>query len=260
MGSASDYLEVELLDHVLKVGAFAQPSSIYVALYTTAPTDAGGGVEVSGGSYARKEFTDWVTASSRASTNNTDIEFVTATGNWGTIVAVGIFDAVSGGNLLFWDELTTPKLIETDDTAVIEAGEIDISMVSGAFSTALADALIDHVLLISAYTQPTNLYLALYTSAPNDAGGGTEVTGGSYARENENSWNGASGDPTESDNPNLIEFTQATADWGTIVAVGIHDHLTADQLLLYNTVNSSKDIDSGDTARFPIGTVEIRLD
>lgn len=261
MGSASDYLEAELLDHVLKVGAYAQPAGLFVALYTTAPTDAGGGVEVTGGSYARVSFTDWAAAAARAGTNNTDITFVTATAAWGTIVAAGLFDAVSGGNMLFWDELGTSKVIDTGDTAVIEAGEFDVSMVSGGYSTTLANALIDHVLLTGAYAQPTNLYVALYTSAPGDGGGGTEVTGGSYARENENTWNAASGpSPMLSDNPGIIQFTQATASWGTVLAFGIHDHLTADQLLIYAALDTSKSIENGDTARFLAGDLHVTLD
>ena len=76
-GSFSDYLENALLDHVLGTTSYSQPT-IYVALYTTAPTDAGGGTEVSGGSYARVAVSAWDAASSGASENTNDVTFATA--------------------------------------------------------------------------------------------------------------------------------------------------------------------------------------
>lgn len=261
MGSASNYLEAALLDHVLKVAPYAQPASLYVALYTTSPGEGDTGVEVTGGSYARTQFTDWSAAAARDATNNTDITFVTATALWGTVVSVGLCDALSGGNLLFWDDITTPRTIDNGDTAVIEATEFDISLTSGGWSTVLADALIDHVLLTAPYTVPTNLYIALYTITPTDAGGGTECTGGSYARELENVWDAATpGAPSESANTGAVTFTQATAGWGTVVAFGIHDHLTLDQLLIYGDLDVSRAIENGDTARFPAGDLKCTCD
>jgi len=127
-GSFSDYLENELLDHVFKVGAFTQPTNLYVALYTVAPTDAGGGTEVSGGSYARKLHNSWDAAAGGATANTGAITFDQATGDWGTVVAFGIFDALSGGNLLAWADLTANKAIASGDTAQFAAGELDVTL------------------------------------------------------------------------------------------------------------------------------------
>jgi hypothetical protein len=126
-GSFSDYLENALLDHVLGTTSYSQPT-IYVALYTTAPTDAGGGTEVSGGSYARVAASAWDAASSGASENTNDVTFTTATADWGTVVAFGLFDAATGGNLLLWGDLTTSKAISSGDTAKFNAGDIDITL------------------------------------------------------------------------------------------------------------------------------------
>lgn len=130
-GSKSDYLENKLLDHVLGNSAYTAPATVYVALFTVAPTDAGGGTEVSGGGYARvavtNNLTNWPAASGGAKSNGTDITFPEATGNWGTVVAFGIFDAASGGNLLYWGDLTQSKTISTGDTAKFAAGDLDIT-------------------------------------------------------------------------------------------------------------------------------------
>jgi hypothetical protein len=130
-GSKSDYLENKLLDHVLGNVAYTAPTTVYVALYTVAPADSGGGTEVSGGGYARvavaNNSTNWPAASGGSKSNGVDITFPTATADWGTVVAFGIFDASTGGNLLYWATLTTSKSILNGDTAKFAAGSITIT-------------------------------------------------------------------------------------------------------------------------------------
>ena len=130
-GSKSDYLENEILDHVLGGGDYTRPSTVYIALYTTAPTDAGGGVEVSAPSYTRKDVvnnaTNWPAAAGGVKTNGVDIVFATADESWGTIVAFGIFDAIAAGNLLYWGDLTSSRLIDDGDTAFFRAGTLTIT-------------------------------------------------------------------------------------------------------------------------------------
>lgn len=100
------------------------PATLYFALFTTAPTDAGGGVEVTGGSYARVAVTPNGTnfaaasgGSPSANSNLTAITFPAPTANWGTVVAVGIFSASSGGTLWRWVNLTIAKTINNGDAA-----------------------------------------------------------------------------------------------------------------------------------------------
>jgi hypothetical protein len=126
MASISDYYENKIIDHMLRGQAFTPPSTIYLALYTEAPSDAGGGTEVSGGGYARQSFT-LTAASGGATSNSADITFPQATSDWGTMVAVGIFDAQTGGNLLMWANLTQPKTVNAGDIFVIKAGDLNIS-------------------------------------------------------------------------------------------------------------------------------------
>lgn len=132
-GSFSDYLELELLDHVFGAASYSAPATLYFALFSVAPSDSGGGTEFSAGNYARKSVTNNATnfpaAAAGAKSNGTAITFITcASADWGTAVAVGIFDADTVGNLLAWADLGTSKEIKVGDTASFAIGELDITL------------------------------------------------------------------------------------------------------------------------------------
>lgn len=124
-GNLSDYLENKLLDHFLGTTSYTMPSTIYVALYTVAPDDTGGGTEVTGGSYARQTAT-FDSAASGATQNSADIDFVNMPSC--TVVAVGIHDALTSGNLLVHGTLTANKSLDAGDTLRIATGDLDISI------------------------------------------------------------------------------------------------------------------------------------
>jgi hypothetical protein len=126
MAGFSDYLENAVLGYVFSGASFSQPGTKYLALYTTAPTDAGGGTELSGSAYARQSCA--FTTTGAQATNSSAVEWPTATGSWGTVVAVGVFDASSSGNLLAWNNLTASKTISTGDVFRINAGDLDIDL------------------------------------------------------------------------------------------------------------------------------------
>lgn len=127
MAEFSNYLENKILDHVLNNTSYTSPTTTYVGLYTVAPSDAGGGTEVSGGSYARQSLSV-STASGGIVTSDADISFPQATGSWGTIVAIGIHDAVTSGNLLMYTDLTTSKTIETGDILKVATGSLTVTL------------------------------------------------------------------------------------------------------------------------------------
>ncbi len=115
-GSASDYLENAILNAVLNQTSFVV-STPYVALCTVAPTDSSGGTEVSGGSYARAaSTTSWPTATTGTCSNDVAIAYPTATADWGNCLAFKIMDASTGGNMLYWGDITTPRTILNGDT------------------------------------------------------------------------------------------------------------------------------------------------
>lgn len=126
---------------------------------------------------------------------------------------------------------------------------------AGNLSNYLENKLIDHFLGTTSYTMPTPVYVALYTVTPSDTGGGTEVTGGSYARQTA-AFTASSGGATS--NSGNIDFTNMPA--ATVVAIGIHDALTSGNLLLWGTLTSNKTTDAGDTLRIATGDLDISID
>lgn len=123
----SNYLENALINATLRNTSYTTPSVVYAALFTTDPTDAGTGTEVSGGSYARKAIT-FGAPSNGASTNSAAVEFDQATGNWGTITHFGIYDASSSGNLLYHGALTSSKTIQTGDVFKFAISNISVTL------------------------------------------------------------------------------------------------------------------------------------
>jgi hypothetical protein len=121
MASMSNYLENKLLDHALGTASFTMPTAVYVALFTTDPTDANTGTEVSGPSYARQLLTCDPSASGTTA-NNTDLIWDAATTAWGTITHGGVYDSLTGGNLLLHGALTVPKIIAIGDVVRFSIG------------------------------------------------------------------------------------------------------------------------------------------
>ncbi|AJY07963.1 hypothetical protein SB768_08120 [Burkholderia sp. SIMBA_043] len=123
-------IEQAILKHFLGVQAYTMPTTVYVALFTTTPTmPAGaGGVEVSGGAYARQPITWTVTGSGPATANNSAlVTFPTATANWGTIMGAGIYDSLTGGTLIDAGPLQVSKIIGTGDVFAFPAANYTIN-------------------------------------------------------------------------------------------------------------------------------------
>lgn len=132
MGAFTDYLENKMLGHLFGT-AYTAPTTVYMALSTTTPTDAGGNVtQPSGNGYARvaigNNSTNWNAASGGTVTNKTAITFPEATGSWGTVTHFVLYDAATAGNALIWGALTASKAIGTGDTASFAAGALSISL------------------------------------------------------------------------------------------------------------------------------------
>ena len=127
MAEFSDFMENKIIDHMLRNQAYTPPSTIYVALFTSATEDSGGGTEVSGGSYARQAVT-LSAASGGASENSADITFPQATADWGTITHVALMDAATGGNMLMHSALDASKTVNNGDTFKINAGDLDVTV------------------------------------------------------------------------------------------------------------------------------------
>ena len=127
MAEFSNYLENALIDAVLRNTAYTSPTTVYVSLYTSDPTDADSGTEVSGGSYARTAVT-FGAPSNGVSTNSADVTFPTATAGWGAVTHIGIHDASTAGNLLFHTPLDTSKTIDSGDIFKITSGNLSVTL------------------------------------------------------------------------------------------------------------------------------------
>lgn len=145
MSQMSDYLENKLVDHIFRNRSYSVPTTVYIALFTAAPSDTGGGTEVSGGSYARVQVgpsdTTWnatqggapAAASSGTggqTANASAITFPTPSANWGVITHFAIMDASTAGNFLLWGALGTAKTVNNGDPAP--------SFIAGALTVTLA--------------------------------------------------------------------------------------------------------------------------
>jgi len=127
MSEMSNYLENALINVTLRATAYTAPTTVYLALYTTDPTDADTGTECSGTSYARQSVT-FGAPSNGVSTNSAVIEFPQAGGSWGTITHIGIRDALTTGNLLYHSPLDASKTIATGDVFRIAIGSLSVTL------------------------------------------------------------------------------------------------------------------------------------
>ena len=127
MAEMSNYLENALINVTLRATAYTTPTTVYVALYLTDPTDADTGTECSGTSYARQSVT-FGAPSNGASTNSAAVEFPQAGGSWGTITHIGLRDASTAGNLLYHTALDASKTIATGDVFRIATGSLSVTL------------------------------------------------------------------------------------------------------------------------------------
>jgi hypothetical protein len=123
----SNYLENALINATLRNTAYTSPTTVYVGLYTSDPTDAGSGTEVSGGSYARTAVT-FGSPSDGVTTNSAAVEFPQATASWGTVAYIGILDASTSGNLLYHTALDASKTIASGDVFRIATGSLSVTL------------------------------------------------------------------------------------------------------------------------------------
>lgn len=247
-----------ILDHILGGGNYTRKASVYLAAMTAAPNAAGGGTEVttSGGTaYARKAVTNnstnWPAASARTKKLGVAQAFVTAAANWGTVVGIAIYDASTGGTLMHYIPFDSSVTVNSGDTLNLDVDSLQITIPSGGCSTYLANAVLDHIYGGGDFTRPSTLYGAGFVAPPTDAGGGTEPTGGGYARVT--IANNSTNFPGASSGSKAMATTQswptASGDWGTITHRGYFDALSGGNLLFYHALDSSRSVLATNTAR-----------
>ena len=144
MANATNYLENALIDAIFRGQSFTSPTTLYLGLCTSAPSDSSAGTEVSGNNYARVAVTcglnTWaatqgdtspVVASSGTgglTSNSAAIEFPTPSGSWGTITHWTLWDDSSPENMLFWGALSASKAVQENDDVSFVAGSLQVTV------------------------------------------------------------------------------------------------------------------------------------
>jgi hypothetical protein len=139
----SDYLENKVIDWLIRGQSYTPPATLYIGLLTAAPSDTGGGTELTGNNYARasvaSNMTNWAGTQSAGSTtassgtggttsNNGVINFNTPSNDWGTVTHFGIYDASTNGNLMFWGALSASKAVFNGDAVSIQTAQLQIQI------------------------------------------------------------------------------------------------------------------------------------
>jgi hypothetical protein len=274
MGSLSDYAEGKLLDHLFNT-AYSPVATVYLALCTADPTDAATGAACNevpnAGNYARTAIA-FGAAGSRQITQNAVTTFPTANAGWGTashwaIVDIGTYGA---GNVLAHGAFAVPKSIVSGNTPSVASTEVYVNFSTGGIGTVVAGKLLDLMFRNTAYAKPDTYVAMIITNPVVDGDTGTTITepsGGSYARKQVNinggaspTWDLASGTtPTFVDNTHDITFTTATGSWGTVIAWAICSASTLGDVIAYDNSMADQAVDSGDTAKFLAGNLDIQM-
>lgn len=230
----SDFIELEMLDHILGIGSYSPPSTVYLALSQADPTDDASGLsEPSNGAYGRKAIT-FSTASTRTITQSGSVVFNTSTASWGTVTHWALMDTLTGGNMMACGQFSSATYVDTGTTLSVDAEQISVTVLQGGFFTLYANSILDWLFRGQSLTQPSGIYLALSTSLPDDDGNVTEPTEGGYTRIQHDSWNTAAlGSCT---NSGAIFSVMATASWGTVVALAIYDSPTGGTEMFYSSI------------------------
>lgn len=257
-GVLSNFAELELIDHLFKVGSYTAPS-LYLAYSTADPGETGGTIsEPAGNNYSRTQYTGgWSTASSRASSNSAAITCATSSGSQGTITHWAFFDAASSGNMIMYGALDSSVSITSGRALRIAAGDLDISWAAGGLSDYAANELLDHLLGVGAYTPPTNIYVGLSTADPTDDGSGIAENSDGYARVNNNTWDTASSGATA--NTNEIAFSAATGTWTEVTHFFASDASSSGNMLCYAALDTARTVASGEVARFAAGDFDFTM-
>ena len=276
MSQFTNFAENKIADYFRGQGLSSLPTNWYIALGSASSDSTF--TELSGTGYARvtvaRSLANFAgtqgagttlasSGTSHETSNNTLWDFGTSGGAWGTATHIGFFDDGSSGNCWIWLTLPTPVAVAAGGIAVsIAIGSVAVTLgLTGGMSDYLSNKLIDLIFRAQAYTWPSNLYGALYTATPSNAGGGTEVSGGGYSRpaiaSSMAAWSGtqAAGSTTASSgtggrisNNAAFTYPAPTGSQGTVAWEGLKDASTSGNLMFWGAI-ASRTIGAGSTAQ-----------
>lgn len=274
MSQLTNYAENQIADFIRGQGAspINAITNFYIGLATAASDSSI--TECTGTGYGRQAYgrglTQWAgtqgsgstlasAGTSHATSNNNTISFGTSGASWGTATHAIIYNASSGGNAIAYCALLSSLSIGSGVPVSLPPGAISLTLgLTGGCSNYFSNKLIDFIFRAQAYTMPANLFFGLFTAAPTNAGGGVEVSGGSYVRQSlatslsaicgtqsAGSTTASSGTGGLISNNAVVAFPTPTTNWGTIEAEGAFDLVSGGNLLLWNMLDIPRTVLSG---------------
>ena len=268
-GALTDYAELEVMEHIFHATNSYTATTVFIALHTANPTDAGTTNEIS-----TTEYVDYVrgsitfaAVSSRATIGGAVSNFPQAGGGstGATVTHYGVWDAATAatGNLLAYGELVTSRDISAGNTPSIGAGEIVLSMEAGGnASDYLTGAVLDMLFRNTGFTKPDTFVFFAITAALTDASTGTSITepsGNGYAREEVTAWTTGTG---TAENTGTITLGPPSGAWGALVATGTVDAVSSGNILYYDNApgGDGQNPGNGDTVQFAAGAYTVTID
>lgn len=259
----STYARTAALNHVFRTATFAKLDFVYAGLYVNDPTADNTGTEVSttDTGYARQPIAvadaSWSapddTGGFMAIHNLISVDFDAPTGSWATPSHFGLFDQVSGGNLLFYGPIEgTLRLVDIDtDPVSFAPSSLNISMGQAA-SDYLETAWLNHMFRLDTFSKPATIYAALHSIDPTDVGNIGEFTGTAYARVPiavaNASWEApvTEGDSQMISNSIVIQFATPGSDWGTYNYMSFNDAAVLGNELIFAPMEVARAVVASD--------------
>lgn len=255
----SNYLEKKALSFLFENTSYTSPSAVYLGLFTGfTPSDDGDTfteVSSSGTAYARQLVT-FVTPTLSATSNVNTFDFPVATSNWGTVTYYGLFDAFTGGNVLYWGEVSNATAVNSGQQFEVTAGTLQVSF-SGATTDYTANAFLNHTLRNVPFTPPASVYAALLTAYTNDVSY-TENPDANYVRQ-VSAFSTPINTTTTVTNTGDIAFPVAAAPY-TAVFAAVFDALTNGNMMLRGPLTPTVAVQSGRVFKFPAGNLSLLSD
>lgn len=278
MGSLSDYAENALLSHLFNT-AYTRPTTVYMGLCSSDPTDSATGAScgeiANANNYARKAIS-FGAPSARRITQDANVDFNTASGSWGTVTHWVITDSATygAGNVLAHGSFSSSFAPVAGNTPRVASGQVYIEFSAsgtGGLTTYAANGLLGHMFDNTLFTSTAgNTFLALLNATCSDAAttmaGQTEVSGSGYARKEVNEAGGTT--PTWStvsagalSNLHDATFATPTGSWTQMVAVAIVDAVsgTSANVIWYDNSIVDQTAATGDVVQFLAGDFDIAM-
>lgn len=256
MTDLSDYSEDAFINTPLRATALTGGATVYLALMTANPTDAGGGTEAAFASYVRKSIT-FSAPSTQTITNSNSQTFAAVTVSPVTITALAIYDASTSGNLLGWKALSPTLAYAINDVPEFAAGGITFNIPDTA---GLSDYVIDKMLNVifrnQAHTGPATIYIGAHSAAPSGAGGGTEWSYSGYARQ---AIAFAAPSGGASSNSGAIAFPAVAGGSVNLNGLGVYDALTGGNLLNYEVLGATVSFATGNILRLAASSYVVTM-